>query len=148
MKARTLVSMLILILAIMIIVGSCTTKKKAVSTEDAMKILSGKWVNESFPDEQLLVHYHDGRFEMYQTPLQQRMAFSGTLKIYESWRDSEGVLWYKARWKDSLGQEPYLLGKISDSDNTLEFLYTTRNEVIEEWSRTKGYDYIIRYRQE
>ena len=148
MKTRMFVSILILVLAVLIIAGSCATKKKAVSTEDAMKIRSGKWVNETFPDEQLLVHYPDGRFEMYDTPQQLRMGFSGTSNIYESWRDSEGVLWYKARWQDSIGQKAYVLGKISNSDNTLEFLYTINNVEIEEWLRNRGYDYIIRYRQE
>jgi hypothetical protein len=47
MKTRTFVSILILMLAVMIIAGSCATRKKAVSPEDATGIRSGKWVNES-----------------------------------------------------------------------------------------------------
>jgi hypothetical protein len=148
MKTRTIVSVLILVLAVLVIVGSCATRKIAISIEDAAEILSGKWVNETFMDEQLAVFYSDGRFEIYDTPQQLRLVFSGTSNIYESWRDSAGVLWYKARWKDSLGQEGYVLGKISNMDNTLEFLYTAGNVEIEEWLRNKGYDYIIRYRQE
>ena len=148
MKTRTLVLILILVLAVMVIAGSCATRKKAISIEDAAEIRSGKWVNEDYPNVKMLVFYSDGRYEEYYTPQQERLYASGTSKIYESWRDSEGVLWYRAHYQNSSGQEGYILGKISNSDNTFEFIYTTNNLIIEEWKiGTLGYGYVIFYRQ-
>jgi hypothetical protein len=148
MKARMFISILILVLGILIIAGSCATRKKAISIEDAAEIRSGIWVNELSPDA-LIVRYPDGRYEVYYDLQQERLALSGTSKIYESWRDSEGVLWYRAQYQDSVGREGYELVKISNSDNTSERITTTNNLMIEEWKIGKvGYNYGIWYRQE
>ena len=147
MKTRMLISIIILVLAVLIIAGSCATRKKALSIEEASEIRSGIWVNELYTGP-LVVRYPDGRYEEYYDLQQERLAVSGTSKIYESWRDSEGVLWYKAQYQDSVGREGYELVKISNSDNTLENIITTNNLMIEEWKIGKvGYDYAIWYRQ-
>jgi hypothetical protein len=148
MKTRMLVSILILVLAVLIIAGSCATRKKAISIEDAAIIRSGKWVNESYIEE-MTIFYLDGRFELYYTPQGEKLFESGTSDIYESWRDSEGILWYRAHYQNNVGQEGYILGKVSNSDNTLEFIFTTNDLIIEEWKIGKvGYNYVIYYRQE
>ena len=148
MKPRTFAIILILVLAVLVVVGSCATRKKAISIEDAAEIRSGKWVNEHYPNVKMIVFYSDGRYEDYYTPQQERLYASGTSKIYESWRDSEGVLWYRAHYQNSSGQEGYILSKISNSDNTWERIYTTNNLIIEEWKIGKvGYGYQIYYRQ-
>ena len=149
MKPRALVSIMILVLAVLIVAGSCATRKKAISIEEASEIRSGIWVNELYRDGQLVVVYPDGTYEEYYTTQKERLAVSGTSKIYESWRDSEGVLWYRAHYQDSVGREGYVLGKISNSGNTLEGIETTNNLMIEEWKIGKvGYNYVIFYRQE
>ncbi len=149
MKTRTFVSILILVLVMMIVAGSCATRKKAVSTEDAAVIRSGKWINESYISEQMTIFYSDGRYEVYDDLQQQKLHNTGKSDIYESWRDSEGVLWYRAHYKNSVKNEGYILGKISNSDNTLEFIFTTNDLIIEEWKIGKvGYNYVIYYRQE
>jgi hypothetical protein len=148
MKTKTFVSILILVLAVLIVVGSCATRKKAISIEEASKIRSGIWVNELYTDP-LVVQYPDGRYELYYDLQQERLCLSGISEIYESWRDSDGVLWYRAHYQESTGQEGYVLGKISNSDNTWEFIVTTDNLMIEEWKIGKvGYNHIIYYRQE
>jgi hypothetical protein len=147
MKARMLISIYILILAVLIAIGSCTTRKKAISIEDASEIRSGKWVNEAYW-YLLEVVYPDGRYELYYDLQQEKLVVSGISKIYESWRDSEGVLWYRAHYQDSARQEGYILGKISNSDNTLELIFTADDLMIEEWKIGKvGYNYAIYYRQ-
>ena len=148
MKARTFVSILIPVLAVLVIAESCATSKKAVSIEEASEIRSGIWVNELYKVN-LVVVYPDGRFEQYYDLQQERLNVSGISEIYESWRDSEGVLWYRAHYKNSIGWEGYVLGRINDSGNVLEGIETTNNQMIDEWKIGKvGYNYLIYYRQE
>ncbi|MHA2172950.1 MAG: hypothetical protein ACXAB7_24065, partial [Candidatus Kariarchaeaceae archaeon] len=124
-------SILILILSVLIIAGSCATRKKAISIEEASEIRSGIWVNEAYIKPSAVV-YPDGRYEVYYDLQQEKLYISGVSEIYESWRDSEGVLWYRAHYHDDItGWEGYVLGKISDSDNTLEYIETTNNLVID-----------------
>ena len=147
MKTRTFVLLLILVLAVLIIAGSCATRKKAISIEEASEIRSGIWINEAY-NEPLAVHYPDGRFEIYYDLQQERLYVSGISEIYESWRDSEGVLWYRAHYQTRVGWEGYFFGKISNSDNTVEEIFTTDNLMIEEWKIGKvGYSYQIWDRQ-
>ena len=149
MKGRTLVSILILVLIVLIIAGCCATRKKAISIEDAAVIRSGKWVNESYITEQIYIIYSDGRYELYDDLQQQKLHGTGKSDLYESWRDSEGVLWYRAHYQNSSQNEGYEFGKISDSDNTLELIFTTDDLIIEEWKIGKvGYNHVTYYRQE
>jgi len=149
MKTRTFLSILILVLAVLIIVGSCATRKKAITPEDAAEIRKGKWGNESYRNEQIFIIYSDGRYELYDDPQQQKLHSTGKSDIYESWRDSKRVLWYRAHYKNSSKNEGYILGKISNSDNTLELIFTNDDLIIEEWKIGKvGYNYVIYYRQE
>jgi len=97
----------------------------------------------------LIVLYPDGRFEIYYDLQQERLVYSGVSEIYESWRDSEGVLWYRSYYQDSVGREGYEFGKISNSGNTFELIQTTNNLIIEEWKIDKvGHYWAIYYRQE
>ena len=49
MKTRALISILIFVIVVLIIVGSCATGKKASVTErDLFKELSGTWVNTDY----------------------------------------------------------------------------------------------------
>ena len=47
-QTRAFVSILILVLAVLIIVGSCATKKKAISEEDFLEAFSGIWINTDY----------------------------------------------------------------------------------------------------
>jgi hypothetical protein len=119
MKTRTLILVVILIMAVLMIAGSCATRKKAISIEEALEIQSGIWIDEHAKIEKLVVRYPDGRYEYYRDLQQESLVYYGKTEIYESWRDSEGVLWYRAHYKDNVGREGYYLVKISNSDNTL-----------------------------
>ena len=48
MKTRMFVSVLILVLAVLIIAGSCATRRKAISDEDFMEAWSGTWINTDY----------------------------------------------------------------------------------------------------
>ena len=68
MKTRMLVSILIIILAVLIIAGSCATRRKAISDEDFMEAWSGTWINTDYGEKrnpQKKVYYSDGRWEEY-----------------------------------------------------------------------------------
>lgn len=148
MKTRMFVSILILVLAVLILAGGCATRKKAVSIEEASEIRSRIWVDEHNRVEKLAVQFPDGRYEEYYDLQQERLLDTGISNIYESWRDSEGVLWYRAHYQDSVGREGYMLVKISNSDNTFEWIQTEKNKMIEEWKYpVVGYAYYIYYRQ-
>jgi hypothetical protein len=45
MKTRTFISAVILIVALLLIAGSCATRKKAISDEDLSKAYTGTWIN-------------------------------------------------------------------------------------------------------
>jgi hypothetical protein len=148
-QTRTYVSILIFILAVLIIAGSCATRKKVISPEDAAVIRSGKWINETHIKEEMVIFYPDGRYEIYYTTPVEKLLESGTSQIYESWRDPEGVLWYRAHYQNNIKNEGYIFGKISNSDNTLELIFTRDDLMIEEWKIGKvGYNYVTYYRQE
>ena len=68
MKPRTFVSILILILAVFIIIGSCATKRKAVSDEDFFEVWSGTWINTDYSGSDLgqkTINHPDGTSEWY-----------------------------------------------------------------------------------
>jgi hypothetical protein len=48
MKTRMFVSILILVLAVLIIIGSCATGKKMITVDDAMKRFEGVYVNTEY----------------------------------------------------------------------------------------------------
>jgi hypothetical protein len=153
MKNRMLVSILILVLAVLIIVGSCATKKKAISEEDFLEAFSGIWINTDYEFKgdtgsmRKVVWYPDGRWEEYSLETHELPATYGRYTITDMWKDSKGDIWYTANWGGILSKG-YLMGKISDSGNTHEQLFTNFGEPIEEWDLdNKRYYYRIHYRQ-
>ena len=71
MKSRMLISILILVLAVLIAVGSCATSKKSYISEDNLyKELTGIWNNEEYEPArvqkmpQVTVH-SDGSLQLY-----------------------------------------------------------------------------------
>ena len=67
MNVRKLVSILILIMAVLIIFGNCTTTKKAISEEDFFKTWSGTWVNTDYGGGiiQKIINHPDGTREYF-----------------------------------------------------------------------------------
>ena len=95
MKTRTLISSVILIMAILLIVGSCATGKKAISDEDFLEVFSGTWINTDIRINQKKINYHDGTWEMYGKVNNTIPIFTGKEIILEKWVDSKGTIWYK-----------------------------------------------------
>ena len=157
MKSRTLISVLILIMAILIIAGSCATMKKAISDEDFFEVFSGTWVNTEYsganPRFQKRINYPDGVWEFYRMISDITPREKGKSTIIDKWIDSSGNILYKSHWESKLWVftdpvEGYEMGKISKSGNTLELLYYFGDYPIEKWEPDNiRYIYWIYYRQ-
>jgi len=154
MKARTLVAISIFILAVLIVVNSCATKRKAISEEDFFKTWSGTWINTELKGvtgfEQKIITYPDGTWKYYTFATDTSTQCEGinTFSVMET--DSEGNIWYICKWKClSHGSERFQMGKISDSGNTMEFIKHHYKELtIKEWDPDDiRYTYRIYYRQ-
>ena len=81
------------------------------------------------------------------------MISMGTLQIIRGTImeiDSKGNVWYVSKRKClAHGTETYQTGKISDSENTFEFILHYKPLAIEEWDPEDiRYSYRIYYRQE
>ncbi len=130
MKSRTLISVVILIMVVLIIAGSCATGKKIISVDDAMKQFEGVYVNTEYSGQDV---YHPQKFV-----------------ITNKWIDSTGNIWYTLiRDAGEIAGQDYGLCKISDSGKTWEYIFASEDYPIEEWESDKfEYNYRIRYRQE
>ena len=154
MKARRLVSILILILAVLTIVGSCATKRKVISDLDFIDAFSGTWVNTEIaytPDSwgQKCIISSDMTYKTYKSVDSEQTRHHGKITILDNWIDSKGTIWYKAKWENYV-YHVYgpMLGKISESGNTLEFLYVVGTITIDKWDPDFNlYYYAIYYRQ-
>jgi len=154
MKTRVFVSILVLVLAVLIIIGSCAITKKAISTEDFYEVFSRTWVNTEYsgfePRFQKRIHYPDRDWEVYSeiTSARPFYVFKGT--IIDQWIDSKGAIWYETHWEviGSWKAKAYEMGKISNFGNTLELLLSYGEKPIEEWEPDNiRYIYLIYYRQ-
>ena len=130
MKTRTFVSILILVLSVMVIAGSCATEKKTVKRSEE---LLGAWVNEDYESRAVpaatLVYQPDGTFEQYTDVLRTLIEVDGIFTIEEKWTDSEKNIFYKVKWSYKIGTQEnseFHLIKISDSENTYEEVFEQR----------------------
>ena len=152
MKARTLILVVILLAVVSFLLAG--NYKKAISEEDFFEAFSGTWVNTEYtgvpPRFQKRINYLDREWELYPEITSTRPQ--GLLKgiITDKWIDSEGAIWYKAHW-ENVGTYPetaYEMGKIYNSGNTLELIYSFGDDPIEEWELDNiRYTYVIYYRQ-
>ena len=136
MKTRTLVSILILVLAVLIVIGSCATGKKIISVDDAMKQFEGVYVNTEYSGEgrtnpQKKVITSDGRIEDWALATNTNPSVKGEYKRAESWTDAKGNTYctVDTRWyiQDVRTKE---LWKLDKSGKILEVNYkvTVRGE--------------------
>ena len=125
MKTRMLVSILIPVLVVLIIAGSCTTGKKAVKAP--IEPLYGTWAN---PDYNTgydilakLIIKPDGTSTGYNhTDIVDRPASSGTYTIIESWIDSDGKKYYKVDAGTRFFK--YRLYRLDETDSVLEWVWS------------------------
>ena len=136
---------------VFIIIGSCATKRKAVSDEDFFEVWSGTWINTDYGGDlyQKMINYPDGTYENYGTVTSTKPGTWGKSIIIDQWLDSKGNVWYRAKWESLyFGTKGYEMGKISDSGNTLEYIWSGKDYLIEKWEPDKlEYNYRIRHRQ-
>ena len=96
MKTRTLVSILVLVLAVLIISEGYATDKKV--TKKDYRFVSGTWINEEYnskPFREKYVVRRDGTFDRYNRTSDAGKQGTGHYEIIEKWIDSEGNIWYK-----------------------------------------------------
>ena len=138
MKKRIYLPVLIAALAILIIIGSCTTTKRAIPDADFLKFWTGTWVGAE--PEGIGIRFHktifqpDGSYDYYYKINGVIFCDTTNFTFNEKWIDSEGNVWYKARWKNSHYAQGYSLGKFSNSGNAYEELWKFGDEPIEKWA--------------
>jgi beta-lactamase regulating signal transducer with metallopeptidase domain len=126
---------------------------KRISEKEFWNTFSGVWVNtehylgiERWQPQKLIIHT-DGKFGYYllttdTDPVMVLHPFDFT----KAWIDSEGVVWYKGILKEPY--TIYILGRITDSGNTLELIGDGINNPTEwDTSKVRYSEYEIRYRQ-
>ena len=98
MKARMLVSILIIVSAVLIIAGS-GTKKKPISDEDLSKAYTGTWINEEYDGvvgkKAKMVLFADGTWERYKSIDSDNFHCQGENTILDKWKDSKGSIWFE-----------------------------------------------------
>ena len=154
MKTRTVVAILILIVAVFIVSGGYATGKKAISEAEFLNVYSGTWINEDYDgsmwEPQVWVHYSDGTWDMYSNLGDDFKRCVGVDEIIDTWTDSNGNYWGTTKWECTRHLwKAYTMRKISDSGNTHELLWRMGDEPIEEWDvENEEYKYFVHYRQE
>ena len=121
MKTRTLIFITIFLLTVIFLFADDV--KKEISKEEIFKTMSGTWevVSKYFLYKKI-IWYPDGRTEDYLT--EESIPRKGRFSITESWLDSNGIIWFKAVYIKESGGRFNELGKISDSGNTWELIWS------------------------
>jgi hypothetical protein len=152
MKIRILVSILILVFAVLLVVGSCSTSKKAYVTKEDEKLF-GIWTNPDYDETGILskiVVKSEGTWYEYSRSSNDIPAFKGEYTINEKWTDSEGNILYKTI-VTLIGAEHYrpyyILSKIDKTGNIYEDLWTTVHMPTDFNPDNVLYNYRIYYRQ-
>lgn len=146
----------IFVLAVLIVVSSCATKRKAISEEDFIDAWSGTWINKEYsgapPHVQKRINYPDGAWEAYPKITSTTRSWWGTSTILDHWIDSKGNIWYKFHWEQrediDIPRVGFQMGKISNSGNSWEFILSYGPDPLEEWEPDNiRYDHLIFYSQ-
>ena len=159
MKTRTTVLISFLVFGVLIVAGSCATRKIAISDEELSNAYTSTWINEEYEDNPniwaKIVLFSDGTWESYEHldidkyPLARNAH--GKNIILDKWRDSEGNIFFECIWErtDESPRTGYMLVKLSGSGNTMEELYTYNESVrVESWDpENLRFNYRIYYRQ-
>jgi len=128
MKTRTFVSILILALAVLVIIGSCATKKQAYIPKPNEE-LYGIWVNidyHGFSRPQKFVQYDWGYTERFDLVTDKTVTTRGTFNIKEKWAGFEGNTWYKVTWqyRGFPGVTIFFLIKINEIEGSWEEVWS------------------------
>ena len=152
MKTRNLILSVILIFAVLVLLMSCATGKKAYVAKENEEIY-GTWVNTEYGTMeaafwQKIINRSDGTSELYEGMADIAHATSKYI-IIDKWTDSEGNIWYKIIrefGEKAYGEKPYYeLHKISNSGLIWEYVFSFDNYPTEIDSNHPYY--LIYYRQ-
>jgi hypothetical protein len=164
-KNSRFLSIMILILVVLIIAGSCATGKRIISTNRAMRQFEGAYVNteysgyvELYPQKRVI--YQDGRMEVYDKATNKSPFYHNEYTIDESWTDSAGTVYstVTVEWTPG-GNTTLELWKLDKRKNTFEVninFYSLYEDVSREYPTRIDPDldsfpnalYSIWYRQE
>jgi hypothetical protein len=141
------VALLILVLAVMVIAGSCATNEIAYISK--YYEIYGIWINPEYnfshTPSKLIIH-PNGRVDSYATDSTEISAAHFDIYITNKWTDSEGNIWYTYRLKmPDEAYYQYALAKIGDSGLTMEtcsYPYEYPKKIERDWM----YLYSIYYR--
>jgi hypothetical protein len=131
MKRKKLVSLGILMLFVAPLVLA-EDQKKEISVDEAMKCFCGTWINPAYYEHAEYVAksgkivIKEGTIEWYKNETSQSPMYSDPYKIEKSWIDKDDNVWLNVLAEFLAVQKlwkKYLLVKISDDGNTLEFAY-------------------------
>ena len=129
MKRKKLVFLGILMLFVATIVLA-ENQKKEIPVDEAMKCFCATWINPAYYEEDVpysgKIVIKDGTLEQYKNETSQSPEYSDRYKIEKSWIDKDGNVWLNVLAEPlshTKIRKKYLLAKISDDGNTLEFAY-------------------------
>ena len=91
-----------------------------ISTTECMKMLTGTWVNEKYKNlykDDIWINNPDGTYERYREKTDENPWVTGPFEIKETWKDSEGNIWYKAT-RIELGDEGHTLYELGVFENS------------------------------
>jgi len=95
--SKTILAILVLIIAVSVIFGGCATGRKAyIEQED--EELYGTWVNPEYNDTAAgqpgKMVIKNGTYEIFGLTNISRWLIRGEYSITDKWKDSEGNVWY------------------------------------------------------
>jgi hypothetical protein len=160
MKTRTLLTISILVLAVLIILGSYAATKRAISDEilpmsdeDFFDVFCVTWINTDYGGGntgQKIIIRPDGTREIFSIVTSTIIGRKEKFTLLDKWSDAKGTIWYRGHWEclTPNRSKGYEMGKLSDSGNTWEVLFASEDFPIEEWEPERfEYNYRVYYRQ-
>ena len=128
MKTNASVFSVSIIVTVLLISASGATGKKMVEVDDAMKSISGIWVNTEYSGTdifhpQKFVLTSDGRVEFWMNTTLEYPTATGKYNVTKSWTDLKGNLYSTIELEYYDGDKSQDLWKLDKSGNTLEVNY-------------------------
>ena len=145
MKTRTLVLILIIVLAVLIVIGSCATGGKAVKAP--IESVYGAWANPDYNttgQSAKLIYKPDGTYKEYSHTDITMGQGPYEYTIPESWIDSDGNKYYKVDLVWGI-ETLYELWRINETDTVLELVFSNIDYPSE--IDPNHFNYRILYRQ-
>ena len=151
MKTRMLVTIFILLLAVLIIAGSCATQKQAYIPKPNEEIY-GTWVNTDYNGVgkgQKYILYRWGYAEAFRLVTDQYVNYPCVFHLMDKRTDSEGSILYKVTWQFKGDTKIiFQLTKINENEGSYERVWSYKDFPSESDLTPEHVHYAIYYRQE